>query len=67
MTKALMQAIHDLLADARKQGVDASGYVHYIEQVRFAEVQYHFEKAVRKHGKVQYTQPPTPAVTEEHV
>lgn len=50
MTLRMLTAICDLLEEARKQGVDSTGYVHYIEQVKFAELEHELEKYCKKHG-----------------
>lgn len=58
---AMLQALRGILEECDRQGVDSTGYIHYIEafkvdQVRvpFALVLRHLEDEAKKHGDFRY-------------
>lgn len=58
---AMLQALRGILEECDRQGVDSTGYIHYVEafkvdQVRtpFALVLRHLEDEAKKHGDFRY-------------
>lgn len=58
---AMLQALRGILEECDKQGVDSTGYIHYVEafkvdQVRvpYALVMRHLEDEAKKHGDFRY-------------
>lgn len=58
---ALLQAVRDLLEECDRQGVDSTGYIHYVEAFKvdqtrtpYALVMRHLDDYGKKHGDFRY-------------